>query len=342
MTVRASRRLVGLFLVAVVFVYFRIATRLEQGAIASQAPVVASGDTIRHRVDRGQLMSDVRVLASPAFEGRRASSPGGLKAREWILDRFQTMGLQPVGATGFLERFSFTHHSIKGLLLPGRTYRTWYPDAANVLGMIPGTRPSSRAIVVSAHYDHLGVRDGTLYPGADDNASGVATLLAVAREFSVGRPAHRLVLAAFDGEEEGLRGAHVFVASDLVPVQTIALDVNLDMVSRNDRNEIFAAGSYQSPWLKPLLQDVQRHAGVKILFGHDRPMRKAGAIEDWTEQSDHGAFAEAGVPFLYFGVEDHADYHQPSDTADKIDPRFFGDVADMVVEAVRTLDGTLP
>ena len=110
------------------------------------------------------------------------------------------------------------------------------------------------------------------------------------------------------------------------------------MVSRNDANEIFAAGTYHTPSLKPIVDDVQRRSAVKILFGHDRPMIKAGSVEDWTNQSDHGVFHQAGVPFLYFGVDDHADYHQPTDTADKVNPQFFGDVADMIVEAVVTLD----
>ena len=71
------------------------------------------------------------------------------------------------------------------------------------------------------------------------------------------------------------------------------------------------------------------------------PIHKAGSVEDWTGRSDQGAFAERGVPFVYFGVEDHADYHRPGDTADKIDPRFFGDVADMIVEAVKTFDAKI-
>ncbi len=77
---------------------------------------------------------------------------------------------------------------------------------------------------------------------------------------------------------------------------------------------------------------------MKILFGHDRPVQKAGNVDDWTDQSDHGVFAAHNVPFVYFGVEDHADYHRPTDTADKIDARFFGDVADMIVEAVKAFD----
>ena len=114
--------------------------------------------------------------------------------------------------------------------------------------------------------------------------------------------------------------------------------VNLDMVSRSTANEIFAAGTYHTPWLAPLLEDVQRRAGVRIRFGHDRPASLASGLDDWTHSSDHGPFHDAGVPFVYFGVEDHGDYHKPSDTAERIDPRFFGDTAEMIVDAVRTFD----
>ena len=196
--------------------------------------------------------------------------------------------------------------------------------------------------MVSAHYDHVGIRDGVTYPGADDNASGVAVLLAVARQLRRAAPRHPVLLVAFDAEELGLRGAEALVGSPLLPAAAVALNVNLDMVSRNDANEIFAAGTYQTPSLKPILEDVQRRSAVKLLFGHDRPMVKAGNVEDWTNQSDHGVFHEAGVPFVYFGVADHADYHQPTDTADKVNPQFFGDVADMIVESVVTLDREIP
>ena len=109
------------------------------------------------------------------------------------------------------------------------------------------------------------------------------------------------------------------------------------MVSRNDRNEIYAAGTSHAPWLRPLLLDVQARASVNILFGHDRPTGRSG-LEDWTHSSDHGPFHDAGIPFVYFGVEDHQDYHEATDTAGRIDARFFGDVADMIIEALRTSD----
>ena len=191
---------------------------------------------------------------------------------------------------------------------------------------------------MTAHYDHLGVRNGLLYPGADDNASGVAALLAVARYLKTRPLRHPVLVVALDAEESGLQGAKAFLARPPRPVGQLALNINLDMVSRNDRNEIFAAGTYQSPWLKPILDDVQRRAAVKISYGHDRPTRAGGTRDDWTLLSDHGAFHQAGVPFVYFGVEDHPDYHEPTDTADRIDPVFFRNVVEMVLEAVITLD----
>jgi hypothetical protein len=359
-TTRGRRRALVLTLAGTVALYVGIATSLEKRAIAAQRPdvaaaqrpdvaaaqpevaagqqpAVAAAPAPADRVDRDELMRVVRALASPPFEGRRTGTPGGRAARAFIRDAFVQIGVTPA-VPGYLQPFSFVHTSVKGFLLPGRPWKTAYQDAANVLAMEPGTSSGSRAIVVSAHYDHLGKQDGTIYPGADDNASGVAALLAVARYVHTHPLAHRVVFAAFDAEELGLEGAQAFMRMPPVPVSEMALNINFDMVSRNDRNEIFAAGTYQTPALKPFVDEVQGRTPVKILFGHDRPMTKAGMVEDWTMQSDHGVFHQAGVPFLYFGVEDHPDYHQPTDTADKIDPTFFGNVADLLVDAVVTAD----
>jgi Zn-dependent M28 family amino/carboxypeptidase len=117
----------------------------------------------------------------------------------------------------------------------------------------------------------------------------------------------------------------------------MAIDVNLDMLSRSDRNEIFAAGTYHYPWLTPILADVQRRAAVKLVLGHDRAGKGPGE-DDWTTESDHWAFHMAGVPFVYFGVEDHPDYHKPTDTAERIDPVFYRNVVEMALDAVLALD----
>jgi Zn-dependent M28 family amino/carboxypeptidase len=123
-----------------------------------------------------------------------------------------------------------------------------------------------------------------------------------------------------------------------VPKQRIALNVNLDMVSRSDKREIFIAGTYHTPALKAPLEAVARRAPITVLFGHDRPKAVAGGVDDWTNQSDHGPFHAAKIPFVYFGVEDHADYHKPTDTADKINRGFFVDVAETILDAILHLD----
>lgn len=340
-TALSRRRLALLSLLAGACACVGAATALEQGGIAVQRPAPADDASAARYVERDQLMKDLAALASPEFAGRRTATEGGIKARHWVSEQFQAVRLAPGGTDGYLQPFSFTHDSGQRMLLPGRGAPTEYRDAANVIGVVRGSDSAALPIVLSAHYDHLGTHEGAVYAGADDNASGVAVLLAAARYFAANAPRHPIVFAAFDAEELGLRGARTYVASRPVG-RTAALNVNLDMVSRSDRNEIFAAGTYHYPQLRPPLEAVQQRAAVKILFGHDRPMRAAGRVEDWTRLSDHAAFHDAGIPFVYFGVEDHPDYHQPTDTVEKIDPQFVGSVADMVVHAIRTFDREIP
>ncbi|NOT27904.1 MAG: M20/M25/M40 family metallo-hydrolase [Acidobacteria bacterium] len=314
-----------------IIVVAALATAAFPGA---QTPAPAAAST--SYVNRGQLMRDMGTLSSPAFEGRGPGTPGGLKAREWIVGEFRTAGLSAAGTDNFLQPFVLAG-SVPSPP-PGDATGAPGPMAANVVGRIPGRGATRKLLVVTAHYDHLGLRNGVLYPGADDNASGVAALLAAARYFVRNPPRHPMVFVAFDAEEIGLRGARAFVSSRLVAPGEIGLAVNLDMVSRGSANEIFAAGTAYSPWLTPLLEEVQSRSAVTIRMGHDRPEASAGGLEDWTHLSDHGVFHDAGVPFVYFGVEDHPDNHEPTDTVERINPRFFGDVADMIVEALRTFD----
>src|SRR5690606_597855 len=139
-------------------------------------------------------------------------------------------------------------------------------------------------------------------------------------------------------EEDGHRGSRAFVASDLVAPGKIALNINLDMVSRSERKELYVAGTAHYPNLRPVLEELAIGPELSLRFGHDRPVPGGGPREDWTQLSDHAAFHAAGIPFIYFGVEDHPDYHRPGDTADKIDEAFFGNAADLIVEAILAFD----
>ena len=288
------------------------------------------------RVDSVSLLADVRTLADPAMQGRGVNTPGGKKARDYLLQRFRDVGLEPVGP-GFEHPFSFT---------PGRGIRFWsekfWQDrkpvpGVNLAGQIRGTVDPESVIVVSAHYDHLGLRRGKLFPGADDNASGIAAMLAVARHFRANPPRHTLVFVAFDAEESGLKGAFAFVENPPVPLQSMLVNVNFDMVSRNDAGEIFASGLHANPQLRPLLDQVRANSVATLLYGHDKPGFYR-VDDDWTMQSDHGAFHQRDIPFLYFGVADHEGYHNPTDTFENIEPKFFISVVDALIEVVAALD----
>ena len=324
-----TRRIIGLSLVATAAIWFQVAGRFEASRIDAQrdARLAARTQAASLRVDSERLMSTVATLADPKFAGRAAGSPGGVAARAWILERFKAIGLQPVSGS-YVFPFKFSRKSMTSL----------DGEGANVLGMCVGKDITLPFFVVSAHYDHLGVRDGVVYPGADDNASGVAVILEVAAYCQKNPLRRSIVFAAFDAEEGGLNGSRVFVATPPVPKERIALNVNLDMVSRSDKREIFIAGTYHTPALKAPLEGVARRAPITVLFGHDRPKAIAGGVDDWTNQSDHGPFHAAKIPFVYFGVEDHADYHKPTDTADKINRGFFVDVVETILGAIIELD----
>lgn len=311
-----AKRLITLGIVATGILWFQIATHTQPA----------------RRIDSDRLMATVTTLADPKWEGRAAGSPGGLAARAYVVERFKSAGLRQVEGS-YVHPFKYTRKTPAG---------QQEGEGANVLGICPGTDPALPYVVVSAHYDHVGVRDGQIYPGADDNASGVAVILELAAFCQKSPFRHSILFAAFDAEERGLQGARALVAKPPVPRERIGLNLNLDMVSRNDKREIYVAGPYHYPDLKAPLDEVAKRARVTMLFGHDKPAAVAGGVEDWTQQSDHGPFHDAKIPFVYFGVEDHPDYHKPTDTADKINRGFFTDVAETILDSLLSLDRARP
>lgn len=267
-----------------------------------------------------QLLKDVEVLASDAFEGRKTGTKGAEMAREYISERFKEIGLKAFTTTpGYEQPFSFNTGN-------GNTV-----NAKNLLGYIEGK--TTNVMVISAHYDHLGVVKNEVYNGADDNASGVAGLLKIAGYFSKNKPNNTLIFAAFDAEEMGLQGAKAFVAKPPVSLEKIKLNVNMDMISRSDKNELYACGTFKYPELKKYF--ITTSPNIKVRFGHDDP--KQGS-DDWTDQSDQAAFNAKNIPFIYFGVEDHKDYHRASDEYQHIHTTFFTDAVNSIQEIISNID----
>lgn len=310
---------------------------LVVAACGPQQPPIPAPAASQGAIDTARLFTHVRVLADDSMRGRRTGTPDAERARRYVAAQFAGAGLQRFGDSWFAP---FTWRGARDTT--GR-------PGVNVVGWLRGSERPGRYLVITAHYDHEGVgapvNGDSIYNGADDDASGTATVIELARWFAAHPPKASLVFVAFDAEEVNLRGARAFVESPPVPLDSIVLNVNMDMVGHNDRGELYAAGTHQYPHLAPLVQRVAATAPVRLLTGHDTPS-DAGA-NNWVNASDHAPFHARGVPFLYFGVEDHADYHKPSDEWRTMTPGFFGRAAETVLAAVRLLDaeasaGTLP
>ena len=290
---------------------------------ASQAPATSAV------LDVPALLRDLQVLSSDAMQGREIDTEGGRKAREYLLTRFKAAGLAPFGAS-FEMPFAFS---------AGGRRADAVRHGVNLVGRLDGRRPGNAVIVVSAHYDHLGIKNGEIYNGADDNASGTAALVALAAYFHGHPTEHALIFAAFDGEEAGLRGSRAFVAQPPVPRAQLAVNVNMDMIGRDPRERLFAVGTFLRPFLRPYLERVAATAPVTLLLGHDDPTRKD--VEDWTRDSDHWAFLEAGIPAVYLGDEDFDQHHRPTDDFETITDPFFVRAAETCLAVVKSFDANL-
>ena len=289
-------------------------------ALAPAAPTVVASP----------LLDDVRILSGDDMQGRDTGSEGGERARAYIVSRLEAMGVQPA-PFGRLQPFQ----------APGRTREGVKRfNGVNIVGLIPGARVADRYIVVTAHYDHVGANDGQIYHGADDNASGVATMLELARRLKANPPEHSVLIVALDGEERGLLGAREFVKAPPVPLSAVSLNLNFDMTARAETDgHLWVTGTYQHPDLRPILEPVTAQGAVSFAFGKDTP-RDTGE-NNWVDASDHAAFHAAGVPFLYMGVDYHPDYHRPSDTYDRIDPAIFTSATELAIAGFHALDKAL-
>lgn len=275
-------------------------------------------------ISKDSLMAHVRFLAADEMEGRKTGTPGNKAAARYILDRFDAYGLTAAGEEGYLQPFQFYSRFSK------KAY-----SGTNLLAMVKGTAFPDSFIVVSAHYDHVGTKDGEVYNGADDNASGVGALLELARYFKVHPTPYSLLFAAFDAEELGLRGAKHFVDEPTVALEHIHLNINLDMIGRNEKEEIYICGTGHYPELRPSMERLAKSSSILVSFGHEAP--SPSPADDWTFASDHGVFHKKAIPFLYFGVEDHPDYHQPTDDVERIMPDFYKAVTQLLLKTVSNL-----
>ncbi len=267
-----------------------------------------------------QVLIDLETLSADEYEGRKTGTKGAEMTRAYLIKRLGEIGVSFHPSLGKYEQ-DFVFNRRGGTSIKG----------TNIIAYIPGK--TDQTLVISAHYDHLGIINGEIYNGADDNASGVAALLDFASYFKNNKPKHSLILAFFDAEEMGLQGARAFVNTPPVPLNQIELNLNMDMISHNDKNELYIAGTFKYPNLKKFI--TTSIPNIKLKLGHDDPQL---GHDDWTNQSDQGAFNAKNIPFLYFGVEDHKDYHKASDEYANINKEFYLNAVAAIKQIIINID----
>ncbi|MEW6218494.1 MAG: M28 family peptidase [Thermodesulfobacteriota bacterium] len=274
-----------------------------------------------------RLLADVRFLAAPERQGRASGSAGAREAAAFIAGAFRQAGLTPAG----------DHDDF---------FQTWEEPATetgepirltNVVAKLPGRGqdPTAAAIVLGAHYDGLGLgppdaaSGGQIHAGANDNASGVAVLLEVARMLGQGaRPLARpLFLVAFDGEELGKKGSrHFLAASTALAADRCQAMVNLDTVGRLTQGPVLVLGAEGSPGWQPLLEAAGGRSGVGV-----------ACVPVALDSSDQTSFQERGLPAVQLFGGPPLEYHTPADTSERIDPASLVQVASLTLEALQAL-----
>ncbi|HET7024429.1 MAG TPA: M20/M25/M40 family metallo-hydrolase [Gemmatimonadales bacterium] len=336
----------------------RLAIPLAIGLIAT-SPLAAQSPPVS-RTDVARILS---TLADDSMQGRLTGTPGADRAAAFVAAEMARIGLLALGDSGYFQRVALESVTLppRAGATPGARPRTRLlllnsltdldtvpPDARrhgqNVLGEIEGSDPilKHEVVLVDAHYDHLGigtpVNGDSIYNGADDDASGVTTVLEIARAIAAGpRPKRTIIFAAMTGEEVGLLGTRWYIAHPAVPIASMAANLEIEMIGRPDS----LAGGPGKAWLtgyeRSTLGDELKSHGIPIV-PDPRP------DQHFFERSDNIAFARAGVPahtLSSFGL--HADYHRPSDDFAHVDLDHMTAVIGAAVAAVRLMaDGPRP
>ncbi len=261
------------------------------------------------QVNKEQLKNHVSLLASDKMKGRGTGSKEVKKAAKYIEDKFKEYALQPKGEKGYRQSFLA---KVTRVIVKDSIRR-----ADNIIGLIDNGAPYT--VVIGAHYDHLGLgyqggaRDslgiGQIHNGADDNASGVAGLLELARHYSSNDIIEKfnLLFIAFGAEELGLLGSKYFTEHPTVPLENIHWMLNMDMIGRyNPANGLAIIGHGTSSAFPHIFDGIT--SDIKFFVS-----------KDGNGGSDQTSFYKKNIPVLFFHTGGHEDYHKPGDDPEKID-----------------------
>ncbi|WP_369598282.1 M28 family metallopeptidase [Mesonia mobilis] len=291
-----------------------LACKIQKNKPISEANVEEYGSTIT----AAELKDHLYTFASDEFQGRDTGKPGQKKAANYLKDNYMKMEIaSPLGGEDYFQD------------IPSSFFNNKYNDSENVVAFIKGSEFPEEIIVISAHYDHVGMdADGNIYNGADDDGSGTVSILEIAEAFKEAQndgyqPRRSILFLHVTGEEKGLLGSDFYTKNPIFPLENTVTDLNTDMIGRIDPkhednpNYIYLIGSDK---LSTQLHELSEEVNNKYTqFDLDYTYNDENDPNRFYYRSDHYNFAKHNIPVIFYFNGTHADYHQPTDTPDKIE-----------------------
>jgi hypothetical protein len=288
---------------------------------AQNATKGADVTNFKNSITAAELSKHLYIVADDNMEGRNTGEPGQKRAGEYLINEYKKNGISfPKGASDFYQKVPSDFMK--------RGFAPKLNDSENIWAFIEGTEKPQEILVISAHYDHVGIKNGEVFNGADDDGSGTVALLEIAQAFNEAKkqgfgPKRSILFLHVTGEEHGLHGSRFYSENPLFPIENTIADINIDMIGRRDtlhpktNNYVYVIGSDR---LSSELHTINEEVNAKYTqLELDYKYNDRKDPERIYFRSDHYNFAKKGIPAIFFFNGIHADYHQSSDTPDKIE-----------------------
>lgn len=272
-------------------------------------------------ITAAELKTHLYIVAADEMEGRETGSAGQKKAGEYLIKQYESYKIPfPKGAKNYYQPVPADFMNKK--------YGEKLGDSENIWAFIEGTEKPEEVLIISAHYDHVGIKNGEIYNGADDDGSGTVALLEMAQAFEMAKkeghgPKRSILFLHVTGEEHGLHGSRYYSENPLFPIKNTIANINIDMIGRHDEfhtnssDYVYVIGSDRlSTDLHNAIESVNsKYAKLDLDYRYNDPADP----NRFYFRSDHYNFAKNGIPSVFFFTGVHEDYHKPGDTPDKIE-----------------------
>lgn len=301
-------------------------------ALASCSNQSVEKSNVPHAQTNASVLQHLQYLSSDTLQGRKFASNGSKLTQAYLVGQLSMFNVQPLTDTYAMP------------FVVNTTFKSTHGN--NIVALIPGTANPDKFIVLSAHFDHLGVKGRRIFNGADDNASGTAALLDYAKRLQVSPLRYSVIILFTDAEEANLKGAKAFIAQNQHLLSNIILNINVDMIAGSKRTKRLR---YISRGLDTLLskekllayQQHQKQGDLILKKGFRQLEQNKHNNIKWEIASDHGVFYRNNIPFIYFGVGTHSNYHEVTDTYENVNHTFFIHAVESIYQQLRFLDRNL-